>query len=213
MNPSADDIARALVAAANVTGAKPLDVYKGQFSGIYGGKVGKARAAVMFCLAGCWGRMAQDWAVWFGWNANESAAIQVVHRHRRGGLLAGRELAAAARALGLDPKDVKERDDAVITACRKRRSAKAKQSRAEKQKQRIAEAEARCKETAHAARREAEKAPQAKPPVSARPCRVIGSRSANVTKPEPAKPTIAPVTSESDAIDRYLRSIPERRAI
>jgi hypothetical protein len=214
MNPTADDIWRAIVAAAEVTGADPKHVFSGQFSGIYAGKVGKARAAVFFCLAGFRDLEAEAWAVRFGWNQNERAALAVVGRHRNNGILHGRETHAAAEALGIDPNAPYEHDNALWnakkSAAAERRKA-AREARDQKSKDRITAAQKRCEETAKAARKELAKSPAAQP--VAKTPRIVGTRSANRTKPEPPAPKpIAPPTSEAEAIDRLFRSIPEKRS-
>lgn len=211
MNPTADDIWRAIVAAAEVTGADPRHVFSGQFSGIYAGKVGKARAAVFFCLAGFRDLEAESWAVRFGWNQNERAALAVVCRHRNNGILHGRETHAAARALGIDPEAPYKHDNALWNekkrAAAERRKAAAAEAKERKSNAQRQAAAKRLVEAAQAAREEPEFEPDP------RLVRIIGTRSANRTKPEPPAPKpIAPPASEAEAIDRLFRSIPEKRS-
>lgn len=215
MNPTADDIWRAIVAAAEVTGAAPRHVFSGQFSGIYAGKVGKARAAVFFCLAGFRDLEAEAWAVRFGWNQNERAALAVVGRHRNNGILHGRETHAAAEALGIDPEAPYKHDNALWNekkrAAAERRKAAAAEAKERKTNAQKQAAEKRLAERDGAARAELAKA---EPPAPAsKPVRIVGSLSANRTKPEIAAPKpLAPPKSEEEAAARLFASIPDRRS-
>jgi hypothetical protein len=200
MNPTSEDIARAIVEAAKVTGAKPLDVYEGRQAGIYAGKVGKARGAVCFALAGSWGREAEDWALWFGWSGTEGSAYQFVLKHRRNGVPRGKECAAAARAIGLPEVAPFVRDNARWNA-----------KKAEADEKRKAAAKRR-EETVQAAREELAKA--SPPAPAAKPARIVGSKGAArpvAETPKPAPAAAKPPASESEAIERLLGSIPDKR--
>lgn len=225
MRPTSDDIARVIVKTSGAAGVHPLKTYAGMFGGVVGGRVGKARAATCFCLAGTWGREAQDWAVWMGWKANVSAAIDTLARHRNRDILHSPIVHAGAVALGLDPRTPLEHDKAINSA---KLAAKRERMDAARKNRKVREAEAACERTAAVARESLadvfEKAERDYEERTARVARMrqhqaedkrVLSQPATLEAPimeERPAPSFNPGT-EAEAMRRLLDGIPAKRGI
>jgi hypothetical protein len=187
MNPTADDIACVVILVAGANSVDPEDVMTRRIKRGNSHGITPARKTIALALHGAYGRRANWWVTRFKWTATSNTASQYIRDAKNRGCHRSDLFREARELLGM-PAELPPRRTQGIEA-----------------------AEKRCEETAQAARAELAKSD---PPAPApKPVRIVGSLSANRTKPEPKAPApMAPPTSEEEAAARLFASIPDRRS-
>ena len=187
MNPTADDIACVVILVAGANSVDPEDVMTRRIKRGNSHGITPARKTIALALHGAYGRRENWWVTRFKWTATSNTASQYIRDAKNRGCHRSDVFREARELLGM-PSEFPSRE-----------------------KQGVADAEKRCEETAQAARAELAKA---EPPAPAsKPVRIVGSLSANRTKPEIAAPKpLAPPKSEEEAAARLFASIPEKRS-